>query len=50
MISVMTATNIHGILNLYAENELGQNKKVIIEKFLLEKTTDLQHLYFGKEE
>lgn len=50
IISVMTATNIHGILDLYAENELSQNKEIIIEKFLLEKTTDLQHLYFGKEE
>ena len=50
IISVMTATNIRDILKLYDENELSQNKKSIIEKFLLEKTTDLQHLYFGKEE
>lgn len=46
----MTEENIHDILNMYAENVLNQNKKIIIEKFLIEKTSDLQHLYFGKEE
>lgn len=31
IISLMTAKNIRDILNLYIENKLNQNKKIIIE-------------------
>lgn len=36
----MMATNIRDMPKLYTENELSKRKS-IIEKFLLEKTTDL---------
>ncbi|RDU22075.1 HipA domain-containing protein [Anaerosacchariphilus polymeriproducens] len=50
IVTVMTKENICDILNRYTDVELKRNKKIIIEKFLLDKTNDLKVLYFGKEE
>ena len=46
----LSCPSICDILEKYADNELNHNKKIIINKFLLEKTNDLKLLYFGKEE
>ena len=50
IITIVTEERISAILNVYTENELTENKKVIIKRFLLHKVNEMKNIYFGKEE
>lgn len=50
IITVMNQENIINILNLYSDDELSNDKKVIINKFLLFKVQEMKNIYFKGEE
>lgn len=49
-ISVMTEANISAIVGKYLSNELSEDRKFLIEKYLLWKVKKMEEVYFGKEE
>ena len=49
IVTIMTEKQIYDILNPYSE-ELSDNKKELISKYLLEKRRMLRAVYFGEEE
>ena len=49
IVTIMTEKQIYDILNPYSE-ELSDNKKELISKYLLEKRQMLRAVYFGEEE
>ena len=48
--ALVTEEKVYDILNTYSEEELSNNKKNLILKFLLEKNRMLKIVYFGREE
>ena len=48
MVTLVTEENVYDILNLYSE-ELSDNKKRLVLKYLLEKRRMLKDVYFGEE-
>ena len=49
-ISVMTESNISAIVGKYLSNELSEDRKLLIVKYLLWKVEKMEEVYFGKEE
>lgn len=47
---LMTETNISDIVGKYLSSELSENKKLLIQKYLLWKVKKMKETYFGKEE
>ena len=50
VVTVMTEKQIYDILKSYSKEELSDNKKKLISKYLLEKKQMLRTVYFGEEE
>ncbi|MFR1833657.1 MAG: HipA domain-containing protein [Lachnospiraceae bacterium] len=50
IVTVMTEKQIYDILKSYLKEELSDNKKKLISKYLLEKKQMLRTVYFGEEE
>ena len=50
IVAVMTEKQIYDILRSYSKEELSDNKKQLILKYLLEKRQMLKTVYFGEEE
>lgn len=49
-ISVMTESNISAMVGKYLSNELSEDRKLLIKKYLLWKAKKMEEVYFGKEE
>ena len=49
IIKMMNEKQIYDILKLYSKEELSDNKKILISKFLLAKSKMLEKVYFGEE-
>ena len=49
-ILVMTESNISAIIGKYLCDGLSEDRKLLIEKFLLWKVKKMEEVYFGKEE
>lgn len=49
IVTVMTEKQIYDILRSYAKEELSDNKKMLISKYLLEKRQMLRTVYVGEE-
>lgn len=47
---LMTESNISDIVGKYLSNELSEDKKLLIQKYLLWKVKKMKAIYFGKEE
>ena len=50
IVTIMTEKQIYDILKLHSKEELSDNKKKLILKYLLEKRHMLRIVYFGEEE
>ena len=46
----MTESNISDIVGKYLSNELSEDRKLLIQKYLLWKVKKMKEVYFGKEE
>jgi len=47
---LMTESNISDIVGKYLSNELSEDRKLLIQKYLLWKVKKMKEVYFGKEE
>ncbi len=47
---LMTEANISDIVGKYLSNELSEDRKLLIQKYLLWKVKKMKEVYFGKEE
>lgn len=48
--TLMTESNISDIVGKYLSNELSEDRKLLIQKYLLWKVKKMKEVYFGKEE
>ena len=49
IVTIMTEKQIYDILKSYSKEELSDNKKKLISKYLSEKRQMLRMVYFGEE-
>lgn len=47
---LLTESNVSNIVRKYMSNELSEDKKILIQKYLLWKVEKMEEVYFGKEE